>query len=146
MTLDSSLPIIRRYTSTYIDLLCCLQQTALARSPFNSSSEILTTARGHVNQSRSVYARRLRPYDGDDDVDGMGRMRVIHFSEIISDSFLSFSLSTHRHIRLDTARVLLMIDGAQQVTRVILRQVALNTPEPYRNLCVCAMLCLLYLP
>ena len=30
-----------------------------------------------------------------------------------------------------------MIDGAQQVTRVILRQVALNTPEPYRNLYVC---------
>jgi hypothetical protein len=64
-------------------------------------------------------------------------MRVTHFSEIISDSFLSFSLITHTHIRLDTARVLLMIDGAQQVTRVILRQVALNTPEPYRNLCVC---------
>ena len=34
-----------------------------------------------------------------------------------------------------------MIDGAQQVTRVILRQVALNTPEPYRNLYVCVCVC-----
>ena len=95
MTLDSSLPIIRRYTSIYIDLLLSAADCA----PLNSSSEILTTARGHANQSRSVYARRRRrrrrPYD--DDVDGMGRMRVTHFSEIISDSFLSFSLSAHTH-------------------------------------------------
>ena len=34
-----------------------------------------------------------------------------------------------------------MIDGAQQVTRVILRQVALNTPEPYRNLYMCVCVC-----
>jgi len=57
--------------------------------------------------------------------------------------FFPFSLSH----KTDTAHTytFLMIDGAQQETWVILHQVALNTPESYRNVYVYMMLCLLCL-
>lgn len=87
---------------------------------FNFSFEMLPTVR-RLNQPTSICYYRTHTYDDDD---GMGRMRVTHFSEIISDSFsfffFSFSLALSFHhikpIQHTHTHALLMIDGAQQET------------------------------